>query len=146
MIVGRCSRFYWLQRHLSPWLLGADVGHASPGVQRPSLASVVFSVDNTFSRYHALARLQQGRMETIVDLKMMMVVGSNESQPSAAHSVPQEAIMVFYRTNNLTPARIVFFRDGVSEGEFSGVRDNEVQAIHGEWSHIDLGAQPNACP
>jgi len=95
-------------------IVGADVGHASPGVQRPSLASVVFSVDENFSRYHALARLQQGRMETITDLKKMMV----------------DAIGIFKGTNNCLPERIIFFRDGVSEGEFSKVRDTEVEAIH----------------
>jgi hypothetical protein len=88
MIVGRCSRFHRLQHHLSPWVLGADVGHASPGVQRPSLASVVFSVDDMFSRYHALARLQQGRMESIVDLKKMMVVRGNAPKSFATHPVP----------------------------------------------------------
>ena len=75
MIVGRCSHFHCTRIRLSPWVIGADVGHASPGVQRPSLASVVFSMDNTFSRYQALARLQQGRVEAIADLKEMMVVG-----------------------------------------------------------------------
>jgi len=78
MIVGGYSCFHRLQHHLSASSLGADVGHASPGVHRPSLASVVFSVDHAFSRYHALARLQQGRMETIVGLKEMMMVGTNE--------------------------------------------------------------------
>lgn len=72
---------------LTPWVLGADVGHASPGVQRPSLASVVFSIDDTFSRYQAIAKLQQGRMEAIADLKDMMVVSSNEPLSFAAHSV-----------------------------------------------------------
>lgn len=71
-----------------PLSLGADVGHASPGVQRPSLASIVFSVDGTFSRYRALARLQQGRMETIVDLKEMMVVGGGKPESFAADPVP----------------------------------------------------------
>ena len=87
MIVGECNRFHGFQRLLTLWLLGADVGHASPGVQRPSLASVVFSVDHTFSRYQALAKLQQGRMEAIVDLKDMMMVGSNQPSPFATHSV-----------------------------------------------------------
>lgn len=77
--------FLHLRRDLSPWVPGADVGHASPGVQRPSLASVVFSVDNSFSRYQALARLQQGRLEAIADLKTMMIVGYNELQPFATH-------------------------------------------------------------
>ncbi|KAF9781277.1 Piwi domain-containing protein [Thelephora terrestris] len=95
-------------------IVGADVGHASPGVHRPSLASVVFSTDNTFSRYQALASLQQGRMEAIADLKQMML----------------DAFKKFHGTNGCIPERIVFFRDGVSEGEFSRVRDSEVEAIH----------------
>lgn len=85
MIVGECNRFHGFQGCLTPCVLGADVGHASPGVQRPSLASVVFSVDNTFSRYQALAKLQQGRMEAIVDLKAMMVVGSYEPSSFVTH-------------------------------------------------------------
>jgi len=95
-------------------IVGADVGHAAPGIKRPSLASVVFSTDNVFSRYQALAKLQQGRLETIADLKEMMM----------------EAIRVFWFTNKCTPDRIIFFRDGVSEGEFSQVREIEVEAIH----------------
>lgn len=139
MIVGRCNRFHHLQRNLSPFI-GADVGHASPGVHRPSLASVVFSVNQTFSRYHALAKLQQGRMEAIADLKNMMVVGNNQPLSFVTYSVPQEAIGIFNRANKCTPERIVFFRDGVSEGEFSRVRDIEVEAIHGERSRINLCA------
>ena len=135
MIVGRYSSFHRLQHALSPWTLGADVGHASPGVHRPSLASVVFSVDITFSRYRALARLQQGRMETIADLKMMMVVSTSGLYAAPAHFISQEAIGVFKGTNGIIPERIIFLRDGVSEGEFSRVRDTEVAAIHGEWPY-----------
>lgn len=95
-------------------IVGADVGHAAPGVERPSLASVVFSMDNTFSRYQAIAKLQQARMEAIVDLKDMMV----------------EAFGKFWAANERVPERVIFFRDGVSEGEFSRVREIEVGAIH----------------
>ena len=76
MIVGGYNHLRRIRYHLNPWALGADVGHPSPGVERPSLASVVFSMDNTFSRYQALAKLQQARVEAIVDLKDMMVVGT----------------------------------------------------------------------
>ena len=86
MIVGECDRFRGSRcRLLTPWVLGADVGHPSPGVRRPSLASVVFSVDITFSRYQALARLQQARVEVIASLKDMMVVGSNETLSFPTH-------------------------------------------------------------
>lgn len=46
--------------------------------------------------------------------------------------------MIFGKANRCAPDRIIFFRDGVSEGEFSRVRDVEVGAIHGEKSRIDL--------
>jgi len=95
-------------------IVGADVGHASPGLQRPSLASVVFSVDPTFSRYQALARLQQRRTEVIADLKDMIMV----------------AFRNFKASNDCVPRRIIFFRDGVSEGEFSKVLEVEVKAIN----------------
>ena len=43
---------------------------------------------------------------------------------------------VFKGANGCTPDRIIFLRDGVSEGEFSRVRDVEVEAIHGRWSCV----------
>ena len=47
-------------------------------------------------------------------------------------------MMMFWKSNNCAPERIIFFRDGVSEGEFSRVLDVEVEAIHGKKSRIDL--------
>ena len=88
MIVGRWNLFHHVQHRLRPWTPGADVGHAAPGVKRPSLASIVFSVDRDFSRYQALAKLQQPRLEAIADLKQMMVVCSDGPSSSATHSVP----------------------------------------------------------
>ena len=47
---------------------------------------------------------------------------------------------IFNGANKCTPDRIIFLRDGVSEGEFSRVRDTEVEAIHGKWfSHRPTG-------
>ena len=73
-------------------------------------------------------------MEAIVDLKDMMVVGSHELSPFASYPALQDAFGKFKGLNGCLPKRIVFFRDGVSEGEFSRVRDVEVGAIHGEWA------------
>lgn len=37
-------------------------------------------------------------------------------------------LISFYRVNNAKPARIIFFRDGVSEGQFREVLRYEVSA------------------
>lgn len=57
------------------------------------------------------------------------------------HSWPvviQSALQTFGKINsNNLPQRIVFFRDGVSEGEFAIVRDRELNAMKGTF-HILL--------
>lgn len=53
---------------------GADVSHPSPGVQRPSVAGLVGSVDEEASRYVSTCTAQMPRLEIIADLKNMMKV------------------------------------------------------------------------
>lgn len=40
-------------------------------------------------------------------------------------------LISFYRVNNAKPARIIFFRDGVSEGQFREVLRYEVRRCGG---------------
>lgn len=55
--------------------LGADVTHPGPGIRdRPSIASLVSSFDNTFSRYAAFTKVQTPRVEVIEDLEDMFLV------------------------------------------------------------------------
>jgi sulfur relay (sulfurtransferase) complex TusBCD TusD component (DsrE family) len=55
-------------------------------------------------------------------------------------SVSQDAISQFGLRNKVAPARIFFFRDGVSEGEYDKVAATEVQAIRGmfQLSHLSV--------
>jgi eukaryotic translation initiation factor 2C len=39
--------------------------------------------------------------------------------------------MLFYAGRNPPPTRLIFFRDGVSEGEYEQVAQQEIQAITG---------------
>ncbi|XP_077489283.1 protein argonaute-2-like [Amblyomma americanum] len=101
-------------------VIGADVSHPSPGDKiRPSIAACVGSLDPVPSKFHATIRVQiedskaKARVEIIKDLKDMV----------------KELLLVFYRTNGYKPLRIVFYRDGVSEGQFLEVRNHEVSAI-----------------
>ena len=95
-------------------LFGADVTH--PGIgesDKPSIAAVVASMDRNLSRYAASVRVQGSRKEVIEDLKSMV----------------KEHLMNFRTATNYIPARIIFFRDGVGEGQFAQVAATEVKAI-----------------
>ena len=93
---------------------GADVGHPGPGQQKPSITSVTFSYDIDATRYVALTGIQEPRLEIIQDLQNYV----------------RRAMMV-YAGRNPPPKRLIFFRDGVSEGEYEQVAQQEIQAING---------------
>ncbi|CAF1077709.1 unnamed protein product [Rotaria sordida] len=98
---------------------GADVTHTTCSIDHSSIAAVVGSCDPTCSRY--VARLseqypKQGRcsVEIIKELDKMII----------------DLLKVFIRTcGNRLPNRIVFYRDGVDDGQFQKVLDNEINKI-----------------
>ncbi|KAK6347975.1 hypothetical protein TWF718_005795 [Orbilia javanica] len=97
-------------------LLGADVTHPSPGSAKgtPSLAAVVASCDKTFGQFPASIRLQTSRKEMIEGLKEMVV----------------ERLEEYARHNRgAIPDKVLFYRDGVSEGQYDHVLVNEVPEI-----------------
>lgn len=88
-------------------IMGADVTHPSPDATGvPSVAAVTASHDPQAFRYNICWRLQEPRVEIIEDLEQI---------------VYDQLIYFYKRNNNLKPERIVFFRDGVSEGQFKMV-------------------------
>ncbi|KAI0063474.1 Piwi-domain-containing protein [Artomyces pyxidatus] len=103
-------------------VIGADVSHPGPGVQdRPSITSLVASYEANLSRYAAFTRVQPPRQEIIVNLAEMVL----------------EAIMFFFHQNGtVPPQRIIFYRDGVSEGEYKEVAAKEVAAIRQAWARF----------
>lgn len=107
--------------------LGADVGHAGPGILKPSITSLVWSCDKYATRYVAFTALQNPRVETIEGLQDMM----------------KRAVVSFGTLNKAAPRRIVFFRDGVSEGEFDHVLKIELGAMRGKYCGIACCAVPD---
>uniref|UniRef100_A0AAQ4NS90 Argonaute RISC catalytic component 3a n=1 Tax=Gasterosteus aculeatus aculeatus TaxID=481459 RepID=A0AAQ4NS90_GASAC len=86
--------------------LGADVTHPPAGDgKKPSIAAVVGSMDAHPSRYCATVRVQRPRQEVIQDLASMV----------------RELLIQFYKSTRYKPTRIIFYRDGVSEGQFRQV-------------------------
>jgi len=104
-------------------ILGADVTHPpAHTVDKPSYASVVGSVDSNAVKYVAASRAQEGRKEEILDLKSMCLHIFNKYKG-------YQAMVEKRDPKTASPKRLLFFRDGVSEGEFEVVRDNELRAI-----------------
>ena len=62
-------------------------------------------MDGHPSRYSATVRVQNHRQEIIAELAMMV----------------REMLIDFYKSTRFKPHRIIFYRDGVSEGQFQQV-------------------------
>ena len=99
---------------------GADVTHPSPtenGI--PSIAAVVGSMDANATKYQARVRAQRhekgrGAQEIINDLAVIV----------------RELLIEYYKANGkLKPSKIIFYRNGVSEGQFDQVLAHEVRAV-----------------
>ncbi|KAJ7197205.1 argonaute-like protein [Mycena pura] len=101
-----------LQKQGITMIIGADVAHPGPGLSRPSIASVVFSWDRDASQYIALSAVQAPRTEIIPQLDKPVAL--------AIHTFKLQAGL---------PQRIVFYRDGVSEGEMKKVQEEEIKAV-----------------
>lgn len=107
------SSTYAEMQKTATMIVGADVGHPSPGVRKPSVASLVYSLDRDAIRYSARTALQEPRTEIIADLFDMMGQAMREFQTNIRGCIDN----------------IVFYRDGVSEGEFDIVKNTEIEEI-----------------
>ena len=108
-------------------IMGADVTHPTSGdINRPSIASLVGSMDAQGARYASAVRVQGSRVENIEDIGGMC----------------KEILRAFYQSTGRKPARILFYRDGVSEGQFSIVLENELKAIQNACAQLEPGYKP----
>ncbi|KAH0537578.1 hypothetical protein FGG08_005644 [Glutinoglossum americanum] len=97
-------------------IVGIDVTHPSPGSMpgAPSIAGVVASIDNVLSQWPASLRIQKGRKEMVTDLTAMFT----------------ERLRLYRKKNkNALPTRILIYRDGVSEGQYRIVLQEELPLI-----------------
>lgn len=108
-------------------IFGADVTHPSPGdVSSPSIAAVVASMDAYPNHYSAEVRIQERRKEIITDLKEMV----------------QILLKRFRAATGAKPEKIIFYRDGVSEGQFKDVLLHELRAIQLACYDLHEGFKP----
>nr|GAT44419.1 argonaute-like protein [Mycena chlorophos] len=105
----------WLNQ-MPTMLVGIDVTHPGPGSVKgtPSIAAVVASVDSNFAQFPASMEIQETKKEMVTNLKGMMM----------------QRLRRFAETNGgRLPQRVLVYRDGVSEGQFRTVIDEELPQI-----------------
>lgn len=96
-------------------LVGIDVTHPSPGSAStaPSVAGIVASVDGTLAQWPAEIRVQGARQEMVADLETLLA----------------GRLQHWRKLNKSLPENIIVYRDGVSEGQYNKVIDEELPLL-----------------
>ncbi|ETV88979.1 hypothetical protein H257_00397 [Aphanomyces astaci] len=108
-------------------IFGADVTHpVSIDKSKPSISSVVATMDRFASHHAACVRKQGHRVEHIEDME----------------GITNELLRSFYQATHVKPERILIYRDGISEGQFQNILSKEVQAIRQACESLEPGYRP----
>ncbi|WEW59523.1 hypothetical protein PRK78_004997 [Emydomyces testavorans] len=97
-------------------LVGIDVTHPSPGSSSvaPSVAAVVASVDKHLGQWPATIRLQRtSKAEMVDELEEML----------------ESRLRLWSKKNKAFPENILIYRDGVSEGQYARVLEEELPLL-----------------
>ncbi|KAI1136441.1 Piwi-domain-containing protein [Hypoxylon sp. FL0543] len=107
-------------------MIGVDVSHAAPGSSQPSMAALTMSMDKHATRFAAACETNGWRTETI--------------QATVMHGMLPKLVKHWISINGTNPNHIYYLRDGVSEGQFQAVLDQEVSEMRRVFH--ELGAHP----
>ncbi|KAL1732283.1 ribonuclease H-like domain-containing protein [Schizophyllum commune] len=113
-------------------IMGADVGHPGPNQLRPSIATLVYSLDLRAMQYEAITTAQRPRLETLENLRpkttyaiRKFLMRNNQAAVEGGADAVQHV-----------PSSIVFFRDGLSEGQ--NTLTIPAAGIDDAWQQITL--------
>ncbi|GER38448.1 argonaute 1 [Striga asiatica] len=122
-------------------IFGADVTHPHPGEDSsPSIAAVVASQDwPEITKYAGLVCAQAHRQELIQDLYKTW---QDPVKGTMHGGMIKELLISFRRATGQKPQRIIFYRDGVSEGQFYQVLLYELDAIRKACASLEPNYQP----
>ncbi|KIX93759.1 uncharacterized protein Z520_10665 [Fonsecaea multimorphosa CBS 102226] len=98
-------------------IIGADVSHASPGSQQPSMAAVTVSFDRFGGRYAAACQTNGRRVEMISEANWRNIL-----RPLVREWMSQVG-------GGRSPQQVYYMRDGVSTNQFEHVLQQEVPHI-----------------
>lgn len=141
VLVDALSRRIPLVSDIPTIIFGADVTHPHPGEDSsPSIAAVVASQDwPEVTKYAGLVCAQEHRQELIQDLFKSWVDPVRGPQTGG---MIKELLISFRRATGQKPLRIIFYRDGVSEGQFYQVLLHELDAIRKACASLEPNYQP----
>lgn len=117
-------------RTLAPWksqptyfpkdrptmIIGVDISHGAPGGGLPSTGAMTMSVDRDANRYAAMVESNGYRVEMLTSRNVHFMFGQLSKYWMAGH-------------DGAFPKHIIYFRDGVAEGQFAQVLDQEIREI-----------------
>ncbi|XP_034658418.1 protein argonaute-2 isoform X3 [Drosophila subobscura] len=108
--------------------LGADVTHPSPDQREiPSVVGVAASHDPFGASYNMQYRLQRSALEEIEDME----------------SITLEHLRVYHQFRKCYPEHIVYYRDGVSDGQFPKIKNEELRGISAACCKMHI--KPKIC-
>ncbi|XP_044962181.1 protein argonaute PNH1 [Hordeum vulgare subsp. vulgare] len=122
-------------------IFGADVTHPETGEDSsPSIAAVVASQDwPEVTKYAGLVCAQAHRQELIQDLYKTW---HDPQRGTVTGGMVRELLISFRKATGQKPLRIIFYRDGVSEGQFYQVLLYELDAIRKACASLEPNYQP----
>jgi aubergine-like protein len=106
-------------------LIGADVHHGKKG----SVIGLCASFDDNFTKYYSRIKVQKKGQEIMTNIS----------------SLVSDAIKKYFQVNKGLPETIIFYRDGVGEGQFKEVREIEIPAILQGFAKISPEYKPKFC-
>jgi len=96
-------------------MIGVDVSHAGVGSAAASMCAMTVSMDKDAATYLGMAQTNGHRVEVLL--------------PVNVRSLMPEPIQLWVKRNGCNPQHVFYFRDGVSEGQFSHVLEFEIEAL-----------------
>jgi len=128
-------------------VLGAHVTHPSSGAISgcPSIAAIVGSVDN-WGRYRGSMRLQDRENKEVSNLISQRYssafLANIRQMIDEVVSMVEERIRDWSETNKKKlPTNILYYRDGVSEGQYAQVKHLELEKIRTAFNNVATGGE-----
>ncbi|RLN93228.1 hypothetical protein BBJ28_00009155 [Nothophytophthora sp. Chile5] len=107
-------------------IIGADVEHPRSGIgSRPSIAAVVASMDRYSAQYASRVAAQKASSD-IQQLPLML----------------RDLFLAYYVNTSRKPEHVIYYRDGVSEGQFHDILQTEMRALRKAFKMISEDYNP----
>ncbi|PHH65610.1 hypothetical protein CDD81_2045 [Ophiocordyceps australis] len=110
-------------------IIGVDISHPPPGGTSPSTAAMTMSLDRDATRYGAMVESNGYRKEMLEAVNVHTFMNHLSNLWRSAHG------------GGAFPRHIIYFRDGVSEGQFAHVLDQEIGQIRA-WFDENAKGKP----